>query len=406
MAAGNDFIASIDIGTDKIVVLVAEREDDRLRVIGQGMCPSAGVKRGVVDAIEPLSRAISKAVQQAHKSSAVDLATVRVNLSDSHLSCFEGYGKVPIIDVVTNLDVNKVLESAQAYTMPTNKEKLHVFKKKFTINGSVKVDNPVEMDADVLESNVHIVTVSSSSMRNIEYTLKQCDLSVELLVLDSIASSEAMLSREEKDNGVCLIDIGAGITNFSVFHHGGIIHSGIVAIGGNHVTEEIAFAYGTSFNEAQRLKEVYGCVKATLISDDEFVEFAQTSNRDSHQLSSHTLAEIIEEAYLDIFSLLKNNLQYQGLDKNLKSGLVLCGGGSRISGCEEFVRGFMSKRVKLGSIKRHNFTAPESIFDDYRYASVIGLLMYKEDVPQEGLVKAKGRAGTFGKIKDKIFGEF
>jgi|ETNmetMinimDraft_28_1059901.scaffolds.fasta_scaffold21365_2 cell division protein FtsA len=406
MAAGNDFIASIDIGTDKIVVLVAEREDDRLRVIGQGMCPSAGVKRGVVDAIEPLSRAISKAVQQAHKSSAVDLATVRVNLSDSHLSCFEGYGKVPIIDVVTNLDVNKVLESAQAYTMPTNKEKLHVFKKKFTINGSVKVDNPVEMDADVLESNVHIVTVSSSSMRNIEYTLKQCDLSVELLVLDSIASSEAMLSQEEKDNGVCLIDIGAGITNFSVFHHGGIIHSGIVAIGGNHVTEEIAFAYGTSFNEAQRLKEVYGCVKATLISDDEFVEFAQTSNRDSHQLSSHTLAEIIEEAYLDIFSLLKNNLQHQGLDKNLKSGLVLCGGGSRISGCEEFVRGFMSKRVKLGSIKRHNFTAPESIFDDYRYASVIGLLMYKEDVPQEGLVKAKGRAGTFGKIKDKIFGEF
>ena len=406
MAAGNDFIASIDIGTDKIVVLVAEREDDRLRVIGQGMCPSAGVKRGVVDAIEPLSRAISKAVQQAHKSSAVDLATVRVNLSDSHLSCFEGYGKVPIIDVVTNLDVNKVLESAQAYTMPTNKEKLHVFKKKFTINGSVKVDNPVEMDADVLESNVHIVTVSSSSMRNIEYTLKQCDLNVELLVLDSIASSEAMLSQEEKDNGVCLIDIGAGITNFSVFHHGGIIHSGIVAIGGNHVTEEIAFAYGTSFNEAQRLKEVYGCVKATLISDDEFVEFAQTSNRDSHQLSSHTLAEIIEEAYLDIFSLLKNNLQHQGLDKNLKSGLVLCGGGSRISGCEEFVRGFMSKRVKLGSIKRHNFTAPESIFDDYRYASVIGLLMYKEDVPQEGLVKAKGRAGTFGKIKDKIFGEF
>ena len=406
MAAGNDFIASIDIGTDKIVVLVAEREDDRLRVIGQGMCPSAGVKRGVVDAIEPLSRAISKAVQQAHKSSAVDLATVRVNLSDSHLSCFEGYGKVPIIDVVTNLDVNKVLESAQAYTMPTNKEKLHVFKKKFTINGSVKVDNPVEMDADVLESNVHIVTVSSSSMRNIEYTLKQCDLSVELLVLDSIASSEAMLSQEEKDNGVCLIDIGAGITNFSVFHHGGIIHSGIVAIGGNHVTEEIAFAYGTSFNEAQRLKEVYGCVKATLISDDEFVEFAQTSNRDSHQLSSHTLAEVIEEAYLDIFSLLKNNLQHQGLDKNLKSGLVLCGGGSRISGCEEFVRGFMSKRVKLGSIKRHNFTAPESIFDDYRYASVIGLLMYKEDVPQEGLVKAKGRAGTFGKIKDKIFGEF
>ena len=404
MAVGNDFIASIDIGTDKIVVLVAEREGDRLRVIGQGMCPSAGVKRGSVEAIEPLSRAISKAVQQAHKSSDVDLATVRVNLSDSHISCFEGYGKVPIEGKVTNIDVNKVLDSAQAYTMPTNKERLHVFKKKFTINGSVKVDNPVEMDADVLESNVHIVTVSSSSMRNIEYTLKQCDLNVEDLVLDSMASSEAILTQEEKDNGVCLVDIGAGMTNFSVFHHGGVIHSGIVAIGGNHVSEEIAFAYGTSFNEAQRLKEVYGCAKASLISNDEFVEFAQTSNRDPHQLSSHTLAEIIEEAYLDIFLLLKNNLQHGEFDKNLKSGIVLCGGGSRISGCEEFVRGFMSKRVKLSSIKRDNFTAPESIFDDYRYTSAIGLLMYKEDVTPEELVKARG--GTFGKIKDKIFGEF
>ena len=404
MAAGNDFIASIDIGTDKIAVLVAEREDDRLRIIGQGMFPSAGVKRGSVDAIEPLSHAISKAVRLAHKSSAVDLATVRVNLSDSHLSCFEGYGKVPIINVVTNLDVNRVLDSAQAFTMPTNKEKLHVFKKKFTINGSVKVDNPVEMDADVLESNVHIVTVSSSSMRNIEYTLKQCDLNVELLVLDSIASSEAIITQEEKDNGVCLVDIGAGMTNFSVFHHGGVIHSGIVAIGGNHITEEIAFAYGTSFNEAQRLKEVYGCAKASSISNEEFVEFTQTSNRDPHQLSSHTLAEVIEEAYLNIFLLLKNNLQHNGVDKLLKSGIVLCGGGSRISGCEEFVRGFMSKRVKLSSIKRHNFTAPESIFDDYRYASAIGLLMYKEDVPQEELAKARG--GTFGKIKDKFFSEF
>jgi len=404
MAVGNDFIASIDIGTDKIVVLVAEREGDRLRVIGQGMCPSTGVKRGSVEAIEPLSRAISKAVQQAHKSSDVDLATVRVNLSDSHISCFEGYGKVPIEGKVTNIDVNKVLDSAQAYTMPTNKERLHVFKKKFTINGSVKVDNPVEMDADVLESNVHIVTVSSSSMRNIEYTLKQCDLNVEDLVLDSMASSEAILTQEEKDNGVCLVDIGAGMTNFSVFHHGGVIHSDIVSIGGNHVSEEIAFAYGTSFNEAQRLKEVYGCAKASLISNDEFVEFAQTSNRDPHQLSSHTLAEIIEEAYLDIFLLLKNNLQHGEFDKNLKSGIVLCGGGSRISGCEEFVRGFMSKRVKLSSIKRDNFTAPESIFDDYRYTSAIGLLMYKEDVPQEELVK--GRGGTFDKIKDKIFGEF
>ena len=404
MAVGNDFIASIDIGTDKIVVLVAEREGDRLRVIGQGMCASTGVKRGSVEAIEPLSRAISKAVQQAHKSSDVDLATVRVNLSDSHISCFEGYGKVPIEGKVTNIDVNKVLDSAQAYTMPTNKERLHVFKKKFTINGSVKVDNPVEMDADVLESNVHIVTVSSSSMRNIEYTLKQCDLNVEDLVLDSMASSEAILTQEEKDNGVCLVDIGAGMTNFSVFHHGGVIHSGIVAIGGNHVSEEIAFAYGTSFNEAQRLKEVYGCAKASLISNDEFVEFAQTSNRDPHQLSSHTLAEIIEEAYLDIFLLLKNNLQHGEFDKNLKSGIVLCGGGSRISGCEEFVRGFMSKRVKLSSIKRDNFTAPESIFDDFRYTSAIGLLMYKEDVTLEELVKARG--GTFGKIKDKIFGEF
>ena len=207
MAGGNDYIASIDVGTDKIAVLVAEKEDnDKLRIIGYNISPSDGVRKGSISAIDPLSHAISKAVDQTQKSFDLEIGLVRVNLSDTHLTCIDGYGKVPIDEVVTSDDVDKVLASASAIPTPTNKEKLHTIKKKFIIDEDHIVDNPEAMEAEVLESKVHIVTVSSVSVRNIESCLKKCDLMVEKngIVLDPIANSEAILTQEEKDGGVLL----------------------------------------------------------------------------------------------------------------------------------------------------------------------------------------------------------
>ena len=311
MAGRNDYIASIDIGTDKIAVLVAEKEDDdRLRIIGHNISPSDGVRKGSISAIDPLSRAISKAVDQTQKSFDLEIGLVRVNLSDTHLTCIDGYGKVPIREVVTSDDVDKVLASASAIPTPTNKEKLHTIKKKFIIDEDHIVDNPEGMEAEVLESKVHIVTVSSASVRNIENCLKKCDLMVDRIVLDPIANSEAILTQEEKDGGVCLIDFGAGVTSYSVFQEEGIVRSGVISMGGDDITQEIALAFDTSLEEAKRLKEDYGCAKSSAIKDEQFVEFVQATNKDPHQLSSLQLSEVIEEAYIDILSTLKNELRH------------------------------------------------------------------------------------------------
>ena len=229
-----------------------------------------------------------------------------------------GHGKVPITEVVTLDDVEKVLATASAIPTPTNKEKLHTIKKKFIIDENHIVDNPEGMEAEVLESKVHIVTVSSLSMRNIENCLKKCDLMVDRIVLDPIANSEAILTQEEKSGGVCLIDFGAGVTSYSVFQEEGIVLSGVISMGGDDITWEIARAFDTSFEEAKRLKENYGYAKSSTIKDEQFVEFVQAANKDSHHLSNLQLSEVIEEAYVDILSTLKNELRYHNIEANIK----------------------------------------------------------------------------------------
>ena len=407
MAGRNDYIASIDIGTDKIAVLVAEKDDDdRLRIIGHNISPSDGVRKGSISAIDPLSRAISKALDQTHKSFKLEIGLVRVNLSDTHLTCIDGYGRHPITEVVTSDDVDKVLASASAIPTPANKEKLHTIKKKFIIDENHIVDNPEGMEAEVLESKVHIVTVSSASVRNIENCLKKCDLMVDRIVLDPIANSEAILTQEEKDGGVCLIDFGAGVTSYSVFQEEGIVRSGVISMGGDDITQEIAFAFDTSFEEAKRLKEDYGYAKSSAIKDEQFVEFVQATNKDSHYLSSIQLSEVIEEAYLYILSTLKNELRHHNLEANIKSGFVLCGGGAQALGFEELVREFFTRRVKIGIVQRDRVSGLETILMDYRYASSIGLLLHQEDLPQVDSIMSKGRNGVMGKIKKVLVGNF
>ena len=407
MAGGNDYLASIDIGTDKIAILLAEKEDDYgLRIIGHNISPSNGVRKGSISAIDPLSRAISNALDQIEKSYKLAPVTVRVNLSDTHLTCIDGYGKYPINDVVTTDDIEKVLATASAIPTPTNKEKLHTIKKKFIIDEDHIVDNPEDMEAEVLESKVHIVTVSSASVRNIENCLKKCDLMVDTIVLASIANSEAILTQEDKDGGVCLIDFGAGVTSYSVFQEEGIVRSGVISKGGDDITQEIAFAFDTSFEEAKRLKEDYGSAKSSLIMDEQFIEFVQVVNKDSHHLSSLQLSEVIEEAYVDILSSLKNELKHHNLITNIKSGFVLCGGGAQALGCEELVRKFFTRRAKIGVVQRNRISGLETILMDYRYTNAIGLLLYQDDLSQENFIMSKGRNGVMGKIKEVIVGNF
>ena len=405
--AGNHFVASIDIGTEKIALLVAEREDDdHLRIIGHNVCPSKGVRRGSIFSIDSLSREISKLIKKTEESFGISLALFRVNISDTHLTCIDGKGKVPVNEFVSSEDLDAVLESAMAISTPTNKEKLHIIKKKFTINETVVVDDPIDMEAQVLESKVHIITVSSSSVRNVENCLKQSDLEVDKIVLNSVAKSQALLTQEDKNSGVCLLDIGAGVTSYSVFKEEGIIQSGIIAMGGDEVTQSIAYAFDTSLEEAKRLKESYGVAKTLPQSDDKFIDFTQANSKEERQLSSLDLSAVIEESYREIFEELKNELKHRNLDSIIKSGFVLCGGGSEIDSIRELVRDCFSKRVKLGKIQRSRISGLESILTDYRYTGSIGLLLHEGDLNKAKFIVSNGNKGVMGKLKNAIVGNF
>ena len=405
--AGNHYEASIDIGTEKIALLVAEKEDDgHLRIIGHNVSPSEGVRKGSLYSIDSLVRVIAKLIDQTQKSFNLKLVRARVNISDTHLSCSDGKGKVSISDMVTLEDLDSVLESAMAMSTPTNKEKLHIIKKKFTINETVVIDNPIDMEAEVLESKVHIVTVSSSSIRNIERCLEQSELEVDKIILNSIAKSNAILTQEDKDNGICLVDIGAGVTSYSVFSDEGIVRSGVIAFGGDEVTQEIAYAFDTSLEEAKRLKENYGSAKSSSISEEKFIDFIQSTNKNEHQLSSLELAEVIETSYREIFILLKNELKHHNLDGIIKSGFVLCGGASKINFIEELVRDFFSKRVKIGQIQRSRISGLETILTDYKFTGAIGLLLHQGDLSKAEYIESNNSNSVIGKLKKVIVGNF
>jgi len=262
------------------------------------------------------------------------------------------------------------------------------------------------MEAEVLESKVHIVTVSSSSIRNIERCLEQSELEVDKIVLNSIAKSNAILTQEDKDSGVCLVDIGAGVTSYSVFSEEGIVRSGVIAFGGDEVTQEIAYAFDTSLEEAKRLKEYYGSAKSSTISEEKFVDFIQATNKDEHQLSSLELSEVVETVYREIFTLLKNELKHHNLDGIIKSGFVLCGGASKIDSIEELVRDFFSKRVKIGQIQRSRISGLEAILTDYKFTGNIGLLLHEEDLSKAVYVDSNNGKSVMGKLKKVIVGNF
>ena len=402
--AGNHYEASIDIGTEKIALLVAEKDNNgHFRIIGHNVSPSEGVRKGSLYSIDSLVRVLTKLIDQTQKSFNLKLVRTRVNISDTHLSCSDGKGKVSINEMVTLEDLDSVLESAMAMSTPTNKEKLHIIKKKFIINETVVVDNPMEMEAEVLESKVHIVTVSSSSIRNIERCLEQSMLEVDKIVLNSIAKSNALLTQEDKDSGVCLVDIGAGVTSYSVFNEEGIIRSGVIAFGGDEVTQEIAYAFDNSFEEAKRLKENYGVAKSSTLKEDKFINFTQ--DKEDHQLSSLELSEVIEGAYREIFTLLKDELKHHNLEGIIKSGFILCGGASNINSIEELVREVFSKRVKIGQIQRSRISGLETILTDYKFTGAIGLLLHEGDLSKAEYVESNNN-GVIGKLKKVIVGNF
>jgi cell division protein FtsA len=416
--ADSNFIASVDIGSSKIVVLLADEEDGKFTVAGYSKGDSAGVEKGVIVDIEQASRAIKKVVKDACLSCDIkQLLNVSTNISDPNLTIINRDGQtfLPTNEVSEN-DAESAIKNACGIPTPANKQVINSVVNHFTLDkdpithqGTV-VKHPVGQIATNLEVSMHIVTVSNQCVNAIEQTIRNSDFGLNNIVLSSMASSETYITQDEKYNGICLIDIGSGVTNLSVFTQGGITHSAVIQEGGDQITEDIAYAFDTSFEEAERLKIDYGCAQRKLIRQDKLVLFQQIDDPEDAEryLSHQSLVEVIEQSYLTLFSHIKKNLKDQNLCSRtvIKSGFVLTGGATKIVGCDELLLSYSRIRTKFGRVNIDKITTKKVQFEknlkDPVYACALGLLLFE---PNEADFREKqlNKQGNFlGKIKEHL----
>ncbi|WP_428087481.1 cell division protein FtsA [Candidatus Thioglobus sp.] len=402
--SNGEFFASIDIGSSKIVMLIAEIEQDKVHVFAQASVPSAGVKNGVVSNLELATKAVKKVIEKIKKTCDQRAKYINVNISDFQLTSsnqnqpisFSGKSKK-----ITKDDIINSIQNASAGALAANKKKLEPVVNNFTVDGQVE-DYPLGLKADVLGANVHLLTVSKQALKGITSCLESCHLGIDRVVLDSIASSAVCLSQAQKEQGVCLLDIGAAVSNISVFFQGGAVYSHVFKFGGNTVTEAIAQAYNTSFDEAERLKLAYGVLQPEATLKDCLVEFKQLDLNDKRYLSLYELISIIESSYKEVCGLIKKRLKAEKLDRALKAGFVVIGGGSKIENCENFLLKEFRMRTRIAVINRELISGNEDLLTNIGNFSALGLLTYNtfESYLQEAEQIQKGNWGKFRDLLD------
>lgn len=395
-----EIIASIDIGSSKILVIIAQRNGDELKVLGYGIEPSLGVKHGAVINIEATVKAVTKAVKNASLLANVDIDNVIVGISGTHISSVNSKGRVSISnEEVDKNDIMRVMTSAEALTIPADREVLHVLPKTYTIDDKVNVEEPLGMYGDVLEVQVHIVLGESSAIKNICKSVERCGIQISQKVLEPLAAAQVTLVEDEKKLGVCLIDIGAGVTNVSVFIDGSLQHTNVLPIAGGLVTDDIIFAFTMSQENAEALKKEHGCANAEMIEEEMVIEVEHISDGTLRKLSKRTLSEVITARYEEIFIEIQNDLVRNGYEDLIPAGFVLTGGASQIEGCALLLQSVFNKPVRLAENKK--VTGIDNMITNPSFAVGIGLLF--ENNYQ--MMDAK-KVSLLTKIKDMFVNEF
>jgi cell division protein FtsA len=345
-----NLIVGLDIGTSKIIAIVAEvKPEGGFEVIGMGSHPSRGLKKGVVVNIETTVSAIQRALEEAELMADCKIREVYTGIAGSHIKSFNSHGMVAIKDKeVSRLDVDRVMETAKAVNILNDQQVLHVLNQEFIIDGQEDVREPIGMSGIRLEVKVHIVTGAVSAAQNIMKCVRRCGLEVRDLVLQPLASAMAVLSEDEKDLGVCLVDIGGGTTDIAVFTHGAIRHTAVIPIAGDQITNDIAMALRTPTKDAEDIKCRYGCALRTMADPHDMVEVAGVGDRGTRQLSRQTLAEVIEPRVEELYSLVQAELRRSGLEELLSSGVVITGGSSSLQGMVELGEEIFHMPVRLG----------------------------------------------------------
>ncbi len=370
-----ELIVGLDIGTSKIVAVVAEvASDGRLNVLGVGAQEARGLSRGVVVNIEDTVQAISKVIQEVELMADCKDKDVYTGIAGSHIRSFNSNGMVAIKDKeVSPGDIDRVIETARAMPIPAEQEILHILTQEFVIDGQDGIREPIGMSGMRLEVKVHIVTGAISAAQNIVKCVRRCGLDVNDLVLQPLASSYAVLSEDEKDLGVCLIDIGGGTTDIAVWAQGAIRHTAVIPIAGNQVTNDIAMALRTPTRDAEDIKRRSGCALADLANPEEVIEVAGVDDRPSRKLSRRALADVIQPRVEELFEIVQAELRRSGYENVLSSGIVLTGGSASMPGMIELGEEIFHMPVRLGEPK---YNGPlVDVIKSPRYATAFGLIL-------------------------------
>lgn len=375
MAKREELIVGLDIGTTKVACLVGEITDDGVDIIGVGTQPSSGLKKGVVVNIDATVAAIQRAVEEAEHMAGVEITQVYAGIAGAHVKAFCSEGVVAIRDrEVRPGDIERVIEAAKAVNIPQDREILHVVPQEFSIDHQDGIREPLGMSGVRLEARVHIVTAASASAQNIVKCCTRCGLQVQDLVLEPLATAEAVLHGDEKELGVALLDIGGGTSDLVVYNDGALVHTMVLPIGGHQLTNDLAVGLRTPMTDAERLKHRHGCALTSLLSEGETVEVPSVGGRPPRILQRTVLADILQPRVDEIFSLVRDELQRCGLTDTLASGLVVTGGSTLLQGLPELAEEILGMPVRRAMPQ--GIGGLVEVVRSPIYATAVGLVLY------------------------------
>jgi len=404
-------IVGLDIGTSKVLAIVGElTPTGEVEIIGVGHHPSRGMKKGVVVNIESTVQSIQRAVEEAELMAGCQIHSVYAGIAGSHISSFNSHGIVAIKDKeVGPGDVERVIEAARALAIPADQKVLHILPQEFIIDKQEGIREPIGMSGVRLEAKVHIVTGAVSAAQNIIKCVRRCGLEVDDIILEQLASSISTLTDDEKELGVCLVDIGGGTTDISVFTEGAIRHTAVIPIAGDQVTNDIAVALRTPTQYAEDIKKKYGCALTQLAHRDETIEVPSVGDRPPRKLSRQTLAEVIEPRIEELYSLIQAELRRSGFEDVVGSGLVLTGGSAKMEGVVDLAEEVFHMPVRLGVPQYVG--GLKGVVQNPIFSTGVGLVLYgarcregKQYVQNPGA--SVGVKGAWSKMKSWFQGNF
>src|SRR5690554_5600612 len=380
----NKMIVGLDIGTSKIVAIVgAITPEGRLEIVGIGSHRSTGLKKGVVVNIESTVLSIQRAIEEAELMAGCQIHSVYAGIAGSHIRSLNSHGIVAIKDrEVFAQDLERVIDAAQAVAIPADQKILHILPQEFLIDDQEGVKEPLGMSGVRLEAKVHLVTCAVNAAQNIEKCIRRCGLEVEDIILEQLASSYSVLTEDEKELGVCVVDVGGGTTDIAIFTEGAIRHTGVIPIAGDQVTNDITMALRTPTPHAEELKIRYACALAKLAGPDETIKVPSVGDRSPRDLSRQALAEVVEPRYDELFSMVQAELRRSGYEDLMAAGIVLTGGTAKMEGVVELAEEIFHMPVRLGSPQ--NIRGLTDIVNNPIYSTGVGLLVYAMKQHQEG----------------------